>query len=148
MSTDVGYNCFAPPGIFLVKDEAEARQKIEIRRKLFDDHRIGKFLIIEKSSGSFVGTCGGDFFELDGRRQIELGYRLLLNHWGKGYATESASALLGYLFREVGCAAVYGFALPQNTQSLKILEKIGMKYQREFLWGGLQHLLYGVANPD
>jgi len=146
MSTDVGYTCFSPPGIFLVKDEAEALQKVNMRIKLFEEHLIGKFLIFEKSSGAFVGTCGGDFFDFNGKKEIELGYRMMLSQWGKGFATESAAALINYLLKDVKASSVFGFALHQNRQSLKILEKIGMNYQQEFTWVGLPHKLYRVGN--
>ncbi|HWU43265.1 MAG TPA: GNAT family N-acetyltransferase [Bdellovibrio sp.] len=147
MSFDVGYTCFSPPGIFLVKDESEALQKVNGRIKNFEEHRIGKFLVFEKSSGSFVGTCGGDFFDLRGEKQVELGYRMMLSHWGKGFATEAASALVHYLLSDVKLQSVYGFALHQNQQSLKILEKIGMKYQYDFSWAGLSHKLFRIEKP-
>lgn len=144
MSRDVGYTCFSPPGIFLVKDDEEALQKIKTRMKLFDEHRIGKFLMFEKATNEFVGTCGGDFFEYEGKKQVELGYRMMLSQWGKGFATESAKALVGYLLNDVKVGTVNGFALHQNQQSLRILEKIGMKYQKDFLWSGIPHRLYKI----
>ena len=145
MSRDVGYNCFSPPGIFLVKDDDEALQKIKIRMRLFDEDRIGKFLIFEKATNEFVGTCGADFFEYEGKKQIELGYRIMLSQWGKGFATESAKAFVDYLLNDVRVGRVNGFALHQNQQSLRILEKIGMKYQEDFLWKGIPHRLYRIT---
>ena len=144
MSRDVGYTCFSAPGSFLVKDDDEAFQKIEIRMKLFSEHRIGKFLVFERLTKEFVGTCGGDFFDFEGKKQVELGYRLILRQWGKGFATEAAKALIGYLLHDVKLEVVNGFALYQNQQSLRILEKIGMKYQKDILWSGLPHRLYCI----
>ena len=148
MSIDVGYNCFSPPGIFLVKDENEAAEKIKARIKLFEESRIGKFLIFEKSSGDFVGTCGADFFDLDGAKEVELGYRVMLAHWGKGYATESAKEVVSYLLEEVKLKSVFGFALNQNKQSVKILKKIGFKFLREFMWFALPHQLFEIKMCD
>jgi ribosomal-protein-alanine N-acetyltransferase len=144
MSTDVGYNCFNTPGIFLVKNHDEALLKVKARIKTFEDHKIGKFLIFEKETGSFFGTCGGDFFDFEGSQQIELGYRMMLAHWGKGFASESAIAMVNYLLNDLKKEVVYGFALNQNIQSLKILEKIGFEYQKEFMWAGLSHKFYEV----
>ncbi len=144
MSRDVGYTCFSTPGFFLVKDDEEAFQKIKVRMKLFDEHRIGKFLIFEKTTHEFVGTCGGDFFEYEGKKQVELGYRMMLSQWGKGFATEAAKALVDYLLHDLNIDVVNGFALHQNHQSLRILEKIGMKYQKDFLWVGIPHRLYKI----
>lgn len=146
LSSDVGYTCFSPPGIFLVKNEEEAASKVRNRINLYNEHKIGKFLLFEKSTGAFVGTCGGDFFNLDGQKEVEMGYRIMLAHWGKGFATESAMALIDYFLNELKLTNVYDFALYQNQQSLKILEKIGFKYQREFVWEGLPHKLYRVSS--
>ncbi len=142
MSKDVGYNCFSPPGIYLVKNNDEATLKIKDRINLFEKSRIGKFLIFEKSSGDFVGTSGGDFFELDGKREVEIGYRLMLTHWGKGYATEAAQAVVDYFLNKLELSSVYGFALYQNQQSLKILEKVGFTYLKDFIWTNLPNKLY------
>lgn len=148
MSRDVGYNCFNAPGVLLVKDDQEAAQKIKDRIKVFEESRIGKFPIFEKETGSFVGTCGGNFFDLNGAKEIELGYRMMLNHWGKGYATESARALLHYLLHDLHQQKVCGFALPQNIQSLKILEKLGFVYQNDFMWAGLMHKFYEIVPKE
>jgi RimJ/RimL family protein N-acetyltransferase len=101
MASDIGYTCFSPPGIFSVKNEEEAAVKVKNRMTLYNEHKIGKFLLFEKSTGAFVGTCGGDFFNLDGQKEVEMGYRIMLGHWGKGFATESGKALINYFLNEL-----------------------------------------------
>ncbi len=143
MSTDVGYNCFSsPPGIYLVRDDAEAAERIATRMKAFTDAKIGKMPVFEKASGAFVGTCGADFFDLSGGREIEIGYRLMLEHWGKGYATEAAQAMTRYLLDDAGFAKVHGFVHRHNRQSEKVLHKTGFVFVKDFLWAGLPHRLY------
>lgn len=142
MSTDVGYNCFSTPGIYLVKDESEALKKIQARMKVFTDKGLSKFPMFEKESGAFVGTCGGDPFQLNGKEEVELGYRLMLSHWNKGYATEAANALCEYLLWDLELPGVFGFALPENGGSIKVLEKVGFQYQQDFMWANLLHKLY------
>lgn len=144
MAMDVGYNVFAPPGSYAVKDNAAAEQKIGARIKLFDEARIGKMPVFEKRCGAFVGTCGGDFFPHNGTEEVELGYRLMLDHWGKGYATEAAKAMLDYLLDDVELRRVYAFVHAKNPQSIRVLEKAGFNYVNEFVWLGLPHKLYRV----
>lgn len=141
LSTDVGYNNFAYPGYYLVKDEAEALEKIRQRQKLFQARGLGKFPVFLKN-GEFVGTCGIDPYTLDGSEQFELGYRMLLDHWGNGYATEAAKAVLSYAQTTLSLGKVLAFAVPQNPQSLKIIEKLGFRYQRLFRHAGIAHKLY------
>jgi [ribosomal protein S5]-alanine N-acetyltransferase len=145
LSRDVGYNCFSPPGRFLVKDAHEAGERIRERMALFERHRIAKFPIFVKDGEEFVGTCGMEPVEIDGASEVELGYRLCLKHWGKGYAEEAAAGMLRYAFGELGTEKIIAFALPQNRASVRILEKLGFEYEREFLHAGIPHRLYEMS---
>lgn len=148
MSVDVGYNCFATPGIYLVRDEAEARARVQDRMDRFESRGLGKFPLFERGTGRFIGTCGADPFRLDdGTEGVELGYRLMLEAWGQGYATEAARALLGYLHRDLGLATVYGFALAQNAPSVRVLQKTGFRDPRDFVYSGLPHRIYQHQEP-
>jgi len=71
-------------------------------------------------------------------------YRLCLKHWGQGYATEAAGAVLRYGFGNLGLHKTMAFALPQNTASLKILEKLGAIYLQNFVHADLTHRLYDL----
>ena len=146
LSQDVGYSCFSPPGRFLARTPGEAREKIETRMELFDRQKLGKFPVFLKSTGEFVGTCGMEPFELDGRSEVELGYRLCLKHWGYGYAQEAAAAILRYGFGPLNHARVMAFVLPQNRASVKILEKLGFSYLQEFMHYDLPHRLYEMSH--
>lgn len=142
LSIDVGYNCFTQPGRFLVRSNEEALEKIQERITLFDEHGLGKFPIFLKASGEFLGTCGMEPYELDSQPEVELGYRLCLKHWGRGYATESAAAILRYGFGNLNLERIIAYALPQNSASLKVLEKLGGFYLRTFDHNELPHRLY------
>jgi RimJ/RimL family protein N-acetyltransferase len=142
LAGDVGYNCFAPPGHFLVHSPEEAEEKIQERIELFDSRRLGKFPVFLKSGGEFIGTCGMEPFEFEGRTEVELGYRLCLKYWGCGYAQEAAAAILRYGFGTLNCSRVMAFVLPQNRASVKILEKLGFEYLGEFMHYDLAHRLY------
>jgi ribosomal-protein-alanine N-acetyltransferase len=142
MASDAGYTAFSTPGYYLVNDANEARQKLISRIRLFEDRGLGKFPVFLKESGEFIGTCGLDPFDLNGTPAVELGYSLCLDFWGKGFATESALALLKYGFSSLGLNAVHAFAVPQNTASIKVIEKLSMKSQGDFVYSGLLHKLY------
>ena len=142
LARDVGYNCFSPPGHFLVRTAEEAKEKIQQRMNLFQERRLGKFPIFLRRTGEFIGTCGMEPFALDGQAEVELGYRLCLKHWGNGYAQEAARAILRYGFGPLNRARIMAFVLPQNRASVKILEKLGFNYLHEFLHYDLPHRLY------
>lgn len=60
--------------------------------------------------------------------EIEMGWRLKKKFWGKGYATEGAAMLCDFAKKQDGINKVFATALPENINSHKIMEKIGMKY--------------------
>jgi RimJ/RimL family protein N-acetyltransferase len=64
LAGDVGYNCFSPPGRFLVRTAEEARAKVLERMLLFNERRLGKFPIFLRATGEFIGTCGMEPFDL------------------------------------------------------------------------------------
>jgi [ribosomal protein S5]-alanine N-acetyltransferase len=142
LASDVGYHCFSPPGRFLVRTAEEAQAKVRERVLLFNDRKLGKFPIFLKDSGEFIGTCGLEPFDLAGQSEVELGYRLCLKFWGKGYAKEAAAAMLSYGLGDLKLARIMAFALPQNRASLRILDQLGFHYLYDFGHADLPHRLY------
>ncbi|MGH8713978.1 MAG: GNAT family N-acetyltransferase [Casimicrobiaceae bacterium] len=63
---------------------------------------------------------------------VEVGYRLLYAHWGHGYATEGARALVDYGFGDLGVARIIGVTHPGNKASQRVLRKAGL---RDLGWG-------------
>ena len=145
LANDIGYNCFSRPGHSLVHTPEEAEHKIRDRITLFNERKLGKFPIFLKQTFEFIGTCGLEPFELSGQAEVELGFRLCLKHWDRGYAAESAFAVLRYGFDDLRLKKIMAFALPQNRASLRVLEKIGFQYQYDFVHVELQHRLYEMT---
>jgi RimJ/RimL family protein N-acetyltransferase len=89
----------------------------------------GVWLAYERSSGAFLGWCslrpGPD-------GTAELGYRLRRASWGRGLATEGASALLRHAFQTHAVPVVFATTYEENLASLRVLEKLGMKLVRRF----------------
>lgn len=116
--------------------------------KLFEERRLGKFPVFLKDTEGFIGTCGMEPYQLGDCTEIELGYRLCLDHWGKGYAREAAAVVLRYGFQELKLERILGLVLPENRASLRILESLGFQYREDFLHAGLRHRLYEIRPDD
>jgi RimJ/RimL family protein N-acetyltransferase len=142
LAGDVGYHCFSRPGRFLVHTAEEANAKVRERMLLFKERKLGKFPIFLRATGEFIGTCGLEPFDLGGRSEVELGYRLCLNFWGRGYAKEAAAAILGHAFADLKLAKIMAFVLPQNKASVRILGQLGFQYLHDFVHADLPHRLY------
>jgi RimJ/RimL family protein N-acetyltransferase len=92
----------------------------------------GFWAAVEKASGAFVGWFHLRPGEGAGPREPELGYRLLREAWGRGYATEGSKALIDKAFAELGAERVYASTMVVNTGSWRVMEKVGLRYVRTF----------------
>jgi ribosomal-protein-alanine N-acetyltransferase len=87
-----------------------------------------QFAVTLKSTGQLIGNCGvrrnsAEAFKGD------MGYELDPDHWGKGYATEAARAVLRFGFTDMGLHRVSAACVADNTGSAHVLEKIGMQQE-------------------
>lgn len=110
-------------------------------------YNYGRWAVHLKDSGEFIGWCGLKCRSAF-HNEIDLGYRFKQIFWGKGYATEAAFASLKYGFEKLGLTHIVGRALPPNTGSLRVLEKIGMIYRGEEVIDGLLHKTYDSYSPS
>ncbi len=94
---------------------------------------FGRFAV-ETIQGRFVGWCAATVMAEDPKR-VELGYRLRPEFWGRGMATEAASALLGYCFEHLQVDEVLAETMVVNARSRAVLERIGMTP----IWFGQRH---------
>lgn len=97
--------------------------------KDYATHGFGRMACIEKSSARLVGFSGLKF--LDELNEVDIGYRFLPDCWGKGYATESARVLMQQAASEHGIKRVVGLVHPNNVASARVLEKLGLVFERK-----------------
>jgi ribosomal-protein-alanine N-acetyltransferase len=95
-----------------------------------------------KSSGELIGDCGCPLQEVEGRNEIEIGYHVRRDLWGKGYATEAAQACMEHAFNRLGAERVISMIRPENQQSRRVAEKNGMICQKIIFWNGFDHCIY------
>ncbi len=82
-----------------------------------------------RETGTFVGNVGAFFRE--GWPEIEMGWNVFREHWGKGLATEAASCVMKYAFEVRGEKRVTALVDAKNTASLKVTARLGMTYVGE-----------------
>ncbi len=107
-----------------VADEAEARSRIA-RLQTQAAARMGRMVVLDRESGERLGWCG--LKDLSDEGQVDLGYRFLRYHWGKGYATEASRASLAFGFGELALPRVVALVAAENMASLRVLEKLGFR---------------------
>lgn len=113
------------------------REWIEVRYPAWG---FGMWAVVEKNRGEVLGYCGLTRFEdrcVQG--ETEMGYRLARAHWGRGYATEAAGAVRDYGLNVLGLLKIVASIDPSNAASIRVAEKIGMRYEREMMLEGWTH---------
>jgi RimJ/RimL family protein N-acetyltransferase len=101
-----------------------AEQRMSGWMEGFHRNGIAKLKLVSRDDGRFIGRAGFSFFEESGH--FELGYCLAPEEWGKGYATEIASALSEWFFEHRPERKFLAFAHADNSASIHVLRKIGM----------------------
>lgn len=86
----------------------------------------GRWAVHLKSNDEFIGWCGLKYIKE--ANEIDLGYRLKEEYWGKGYGCEAAKATIDYGLKILKLKRITATVLPENIASWKIMEKCGMKY--------------------
>jgi ribosomal-protein-alanine N-acetyltransferase len=75
-----------------------------------------------------IGICG--LVKRDGLSDVDVGFAFLSRHGSRGYAVESAAAILQHARRVLGLQRVVAITSPENVGSIAVLEKIGLKFER------------------
>ncbi len=86
---------------------------------------FGRWALELREDNTFIGWCGLKKLQ-DG--EVDLGYRLMRPFWGKGYATEAARECLRIGFERFALGTIIGRTAKFNSGSVRVLEKVGMRY--------------------
>lgn len=110
----------------------------------WDQRGYGVFVVRDRDTGRFVGRCGLRYLpELD---DVELLYAFRPKAWGRGLATEAARACVDDGFDRVGLPHVIALVLPDNTASLRVLERTGMSPDGQLTIFGLHVTRFRLVN--
>jgi len=134
-----------------LKKIEEALPVVQFIRQQYHENGIGRWAVIEKESEQMIGWAGFKLIKdtVNGHTgYYDLGYRFMRKHWGKGYATEVAKALLDYGFNEMNLEVIYAIADIENLASRSVLEKVGMVCTGTFIYDNLPHHWFELLKPS
>ena len=117
---------------------------IERNRRRYTDAGHGLWAMVSKSSGEVIGDCGLTRQTVEEVDEIEIGYHVRRNLWGRGYASEAAGACRDYGFERLGAERLISLIRPENVPSRRVAEKVGLTLWKEVVWRGLPHCVYVV----
>ena len=106
---------------------------------------FGRWAVVLKETNETIGWCG---LKLHDEGFVDIGFRFLKKEWNKGYATESAQASLKFGFEKLGLSEIIGRVATENVGSIKVLEKLEMKYWKKAPCDGIDDALYYRITKD
>jgi RimJ/RimL family protein N-acetyltransferase len=92
---------------------------------------LGPYHVARRADGLPVGMCG--LLRREILPDVDLGFAFLTEHAGVGYASEAAVGVLRFAQTEFGLRRVAGITKADNTRSIRVLEKLGLSFEREFV---------------
>mgnify|MGYP001202110336 FL=1 len=122
----------------------EAGEYIKMNIRHYQTHGYGRYAVRLKDNRNLIGMCGF----LNEPYGIDFGYRYSKNSWGKGLGFEAAKEVLEYGFSELGLEKVLGLTAKQNYGSIRILEKLGFRFQEKLLFNNTKALKYNYTGDS
>jgi RimJ/RimL family protein N-acetyltransferase len=95
----------------------------------YSRHGFGLYLTALKDSGTPVGICG--LVKRETLADVDIGFAFLPQYAGKGYAYESACAVMAHAKNDIGLKRVIAITDPDNIASIRLLEKLGLAFERK-----------------
>lgn len=123
-------------------NDDEIRSFVDRQVKLYAERKFCRWKLIEKPTLELIGFCGVGLWR-DGL-DPEIGWWLARRCWGRGLATEAARVALRDAFERVQLGRIVSIARPANAASLRIMEKLGLKFECEFESDGVRLLRYAI----
>ncbi len=133
-------------GTGVIQDTDEIKHQLSLSQDYFDTYGLGFFCAFEKKTGEFIGQAGLFHHSFNTNQStIELAYRLQKKHWGQGYATELAIALIDWGLYTYKLPKIISPVHPGNKRSIRVLEKSGMQCEGTICHKGHNIPCYSIS---
>jgi RimJ/RimL family protein N-acetyltransferase len=132
-----------------VKTTEQAREYLENGPlKSYQTNGFGLSLVQLKANNKPIGMCG--LIKRDYLDHPDIGFAFLPNYTGKGYAYEVAKRTIQYAMNELQKENILAITLPENSSSIRLLVKLGFKYDKNFITKDTNEelLLYSLNKED
>ncbi len=129
-------------------DRAGVEQWIERNLRRYAEHGHGLWAMVLKETGEMIGDCGLAVQQVDGADEVEIGYHVRRDFWGKGLATEAARACRDYGFARLPVERLISLIRPENVPSWRVAEKVGMTVWKETMRANLLHRVYAIRREQ
>lgn len=125
-----------------VPSPARVAAMIAAQSAQFERYGYGFWVWRDRASGEVVARGGIQHTHVGGRDEVEVGWAVASSRWRQGLATELGAASVHEAFETHGLDDLVAFTLPDNLASRRVMEKLGMTYERDVVHADLPHVLY------
>jgi ribosomal-protein-alanine N-acetyltransferase len=132
----------------LATPEESARVWIERQMNRYANGEYGHQALLDKKTNEFMGMSGLILQDIDGSKQLEVGYHVLRKHWGKGYAPEAARLFLNYGFKRNLADSLISIIHIDNIKSQRVADKNGLTRGKQLRWKDLDVYIYCIDKGD
>lgn len=110
----------------------------------YQRHGFGLYLVEEKSNGIPLGMCG--LIKRDTLPDVDIGYAFLPEFWSRGYALEATTGVMNYGKEVLKLSRIVAIVAPDNERSIRVLSKLGLRFERMITWSedGAELKLYAT----
>ncbi|TMI73716.1 MAG: GNAT family N-acetyltransferase [Bacteroidetes bacterium] len=120
---------------FQLNGNEDVMRYIRPAQRIISDYEawpgMGRWAMYKKDELRFIGSFA--IIPIENSDKLQLGYALVKNDWGKGYATESVQGGIRYAFEKLGLNEIAGITYPQNELSQNVLLKNGFVFHKTFM---------------
>ncbi|MCC3574084.1 MAG: GNAT family N-acetyltransferase [Microcoleus sp. PH2017_40_RAT_O_B] len=125
-----------------VRTREATESAIHAMLQRWEEHNFGMWALVHKIDCKMIGRCGLAF--LDKTPEVELGYAFDKVYWNQGLATEASFASLNYGFNILKLERIVAIARPENIASQRVIQKVGMKYEKNARYYEIDVLYYSI----
>ncbi len=125
-------------------DAAETAEWLTRSMHRNDHEGFDRRSVVLADDGSLIGWCGIAVWDIEGAIERELGYVLARERWGRGYATEAATAMRDHARSVPGETRLISLIHRDNEASKRVARKLGMTYERDAEFHGRMVELFGL----
>jgi len=104
----------------------------------------GLNVLVDKKTNEFIGQCGLLVQDIDGKKELEIGYSILPKHWNKGYATEAAIKCRDFAFKNNFVNSIISIIHVKNENSKKVAENNQMLKDSKTKYKGMLVEIYRI----
>ncbi len=130
-----------------VRDQAGTLAYLEMNVKHWADHSFGMWMLRDASTSAVIGRAILRHLDVEGVDDVEVGYGFMPEYWGRGLATEVATACVRIGRAELNLGSLVAITTPANIASQRVMAKAGLTHERDIVHAGIPHRLFRIRWP-